>query len=79
MSCDEEQIIQLQNQVQVEKEIKEKAQQDSQKSKNSLNLLIGFSITGGLIALIIGVALGSKSRKDLDAQTYTERRDNDEQ
>lgn len=79
ISCDEEEIIQLQNQVQIEKQIKEKAQQDSQESKNSFNLLIGFSIAVMLAALIIGVAIGSKSRKDLDTQIRSERRDNDEQ
>jgi len=78
ISCDEEQIIQLQNQVQIEKQIKEKAQQDSQESKNSFNLMIGLSIAGGIFALITGVAMGSKSRKNAKTQTYTQRRDNDE-
>lgn len=78
ISCEEEQIIQeLQKQIQIEKQIKEKAQQDAVKSRNTLNLLIGFSIAVVLIALIIGVAMGSKSRKDANAQKIVERREND--
>ena len=78
ISCEEEQIVQeLQKQIQIEKQIKEKAQQDAVKSRNSLNLLIGFSIAVVLIALIIGVAMGSKARKDANVQKIVERREND--
>ena len=80
ISCgeDKEQKIQeLQKQVQIEKQMKEKAQQDDKKSKTTLNLLIGISIAVALIALIIGVAMGSKARKDAKAQGNAERREND--
>ena len=78
ISCEEGQIIQeLQKQIQIEKQVKEKAQQDAVKSRNTLNLLIGFSIAVVMVALVIGVAMGSKSRKDANAQKIVERREND--
>jgi len=83
VSCgeDKEQKIQdLQKQVQIEKQKYEKeqkardiAQQEAAKSKSSFNLLIGISVAIALIALIIGVAMGSKSRKAVNFQNKEER------
>ena len=78
ISCDEERIQALQEQVHIEKQSKMEFQKDAENSKNSLYLLVGISIAGVLIAMIIGVAMGSKSRKDLDTLDTDERRDNDE-
>ena len=87
ISCgeDKEQKIQeLQKQVQIEKQNYEKeqkarniAQQEAAKSKSSFNLLIGISVALVMIALIIGVVMGSKSRKAANVQSNVERSDNE--
>ncbi len=81
VSCgeDKEQKIQeLQKQVKNEQQMKEKAQHDAEKSNSLFNLLLGISIAITLIALIIGVAMGSKTRKDANSQKPTENGENDE-
>ena len=78
ISCDEERIQELQEQVSIEKQMKMEFQKDAENSKNSQYLLIGISIAGVIIAIVLGVAMGSKARKDVDALDTAERRDNDE-
>lgn len=87
VSCgeDKEQKIQdLQEQVQIEKQKYEKeqkardiAQQEAAKSKSSFYLVIGISVVIALIALIGGVAMGSKSRKAVNFQNKAERNEDE--
>ena len=65
----EQKINELQHQIQIEKQAKEIALQHAAKSESNLNLLIGLSIAIGVLALIIGVAMGSKTRKDANKQS----------
>ena len=77
VSCSKEKdkkIEQLRQQVQVETEKKETAQQAAQKIKNTLSLMIGINIASVLIAGIIGIAVGSKARQDAIAQQNAEGR-----
>jgi len=86
-SCgeDKEQKLQeLQKQVQIEKQNYEKekqardiAQQEAAKSKSAFNLLIGISVALILIALIIGVVMGSTSRKASNVKSNLARSDNE--
>ena len=80
ISCGEDKdqkIQELQKQVQVEKQARDIAQQEAAKSRGSFNLLIGISIALALIALIIGVVMGSKSRKAANIQSNMERNENE--
>lgn len=65
----EQKIKELQHQIQIEQQIKEKAQQDAAKVESNFNLLIGISIAIAFLVLIIGVAMGSKARKDANKQS----------
>ena len=58
-----------QQQIQIEQQMKEKAQQDVEKVKSNFSLLTGISITIGILALVIGVAMGSKARRDANSQS----------
>ncbi len=46
-----------------------KAQQDAAKVESNFNLLIGISIAIAILVLIIGVAMGSRARKDANKQS----------
>lgn len=73
-SCGEDRdqtIKELRQQIQTERQITEKArqnsaiaQQDAASAKSSLNLLLGIGVAAIVLALLIGVALGSKARND---------------
>lgn len=72
----EQKIKELQHQIQVEKQMKDKAQQAKEivqqhvaQAESNFNLLIGISIALMVLALIIGVAIGSKARKDANKQS----------
>ena len=72
----EQKIKELQHQIKIEQQMKEKAQQDKEKAQqdaakieSNFNLLIGISIAITILVLIIGVAMGSKARKDANKQS----------
>lgn len=65
----EQKINELQHQIQIEQQMKEKAQQDAAKVESNFNLLIGISIAIAILVLIIGVAMGSRARKDANKQS----------
>lgn len=67
----------LQKNIQEEQEAKEAAQQEAAESKSLFNFFIGISVAVTLIALIVGVAMGSKARKDANVQS-TSKEDKDE-
>jgi len=77
-------LIQCENCKDKDKEIQELKQQLEKKtraateSKSLFYLLIGISIAFVLIAIIIGVAMGSKARKDANNQSNFEKGDSDE-
>jgi len=58
----EQKIKELQHQIKI-------AQQHAAKAESNFNLLIGISITIAILVLIIGVAMGSKARKDANKQS----------
>jgi len=60
----EQKIKELQKQVQAEQKAKEIAEKKADKTKSIFNLWVGIGFALVLIALIIGVAMGSKTRKD---------------
>jgi len=59
----EQRIHDLENQIQIERQATNMAQQKVLKAENSFYLSIGFGTAGFLIALIMGSAMGSKVRK----------------
>lgn len=72
----EQKINELEHQIQIEQQMKEKAQQDAAKAQqdaakanSTLNSLIGISIAFAIVVLIIGVAMGSRARKDANKQS----------
>lgn len=65
----EQKINELEHQIQIEQQMKEKAQQDAAKANSNLNSLIGISIAFAIVVLIIGVAMGSRARKDANKQS----------
>ena len=80
ISCgenEESKIKELKQQVQIEKRAKVIAQKNAAEAKSSLNLLIGLSIAVVLIALVIGVAMGSKARKKAKKQNIKGKADDE--
>jgi len=80
ISCDKDndvKIKELKQQVQIEKRARETAQNNASEAKSSLNLLIGLSIAVALFSLLVGVAMGSKARKEAKRQNIEERADDE--
>jgi len=65
----EQKIKELQHQIQIAQQHVQIAQQHAAKAESNFNLLIGISITIAILVLIIGVAMGSKARKDANKQS----------
>ena len=65
----EQKIKELRHQIQIEQQMKEKARQDAAQTESNFNLFIGISIAIVILVLIVGVAMGSKARKDANEQS----------